>query len=141
MELKPCEKPNLNQMKSRLDAKKRELGLLEADLNVIINGLAKAGADVTAASSDICNKVNNTVAINADARVAPIFAEWSALSLQVKELKDLVSVVQSVSTNTIRATEWMVRNGGQALGIVDIDEASFEGCLSAVNGGKIALYV
>lgn len=138
---KACELPNLGSLIDQLAAKKRERDLLQIDLDVLIKGIGSLAADLSAVSSDICNKTKDTDAINLDPRVAGVFSEWAALSLQVNELQDIVSAVQDASNNTLRAGQWLVKNGGEALGIVDIDEASFEGCISSVNGGKVALSI
>ena len=96
---------------------------------------------LTGVAANTCDKLKDTEAINADPEVQPFFAKWSGLSLQVNELSQLVKTVGETQVGALRAAAWVAEHGGNALGVVDIDEANFSGCLSRVSGGTVALSV
>ena len=136
---KACELPNLIELNAQLAGLIAEKELMVADLNIIINGIAKAGAELSSVTMDVCNAVNNTDLINQDPRVLPIFTEWGALSLQVNELQSVVDVAQGLTDNSLMATQWLVENAGKGMNIVQITKAEFEGCLSMISDGTVAM--
>lgn len=138
---KACELVNLAGREATIRNKRLELAGLETSLVTITNGIGELATKLSGVATDVCQKVNNTEAINLDYRVAPIFAEWSALSLTVNEYQDIVKFSGEMTVNGLRATAWIARHGGEALGVVQINSASFEGCLSTVNGGYVAMKI
>ncbi|MCR9172715.1 MAG: hypothetical protein NXI10_09500 [bacterium] len=138
---KACELINLSARESAINDKKIQLGALETELTVITNGLGELATKLSGASSTACQDLKDTDAINADPEVAPLFTTWSGLSLQVNELQKLIDDVEKTQVGALRASAYMIEQGGKTLEIVDIDFAKFEGCANTVSGGMVALEV
>ncbi len=138
---KACALPNLDALKRKRDGKVLERTTLQGDLEVRMKGFTAIANQLTQTSSDICNKVKDTDAINADPRVAPTYAQFTDLNFKVKTVTKLIEALKSTSSGALGAASWIVKNGGSALGIVHITEASFEGCLSTVSSGSVRLKI
>lgn len=138
---KACELIDLFNREGAIRDKRIELAAIEVNLNLINKGIGELATQLTGVATDVCNNISNTDAINADPAVAPYFAKWASLSLQVNEFQSIVKTVRDTQVGALTAAAWIVEHGGNALGVVDIDHAEFEGCLSNTEGGIVALKV
>jgi hypothetical protein len=138
---KACQMTNQGDRRRPIKSDKLKLAGMEAKLLVITKGLGKLGSELSGVAANSCNKVKDTGAINADPRVAPTFKKWSELSLLVNQGQKGLDLLQKTSVGGLEAAAWITRNGGRVLGIVNIEEASFEGCVSTLDGGKVAMKI
>ena len=76
--------------------------------------------------------------IEVDPRLAALIAsqEVSIGTLQASNL--FLEGIKQAATGTMVAADWIVRNGNP-MGVVNIEYAKFEGCLAAVEGGRVSL--
>jgi len=138
---KACEMSNYNARAGEINRKKLELVSREAELTVILRGLGRITSELSRASANVCQAVNNTDLINTNPRVAPLFQQWAALSLQVVEGQQALNIMRQTLTGSLNTAAWITRNAGRGLKVVHIKQASFKGCVSTLNNGNVALHV
>ncbi len=124
-----------------LTKKRARLVTMQGELDVITKGVGKVASQLTSTAANSCQAMKSTELINADPRVAPAFKDWSALSLTVNEGSEALKLMRQTSTGALEASAWMARHGGRAAGIVRIQEATFDGCLSTLAGGRLAMNI
>ncbi len=138
---KACTLADSERRTVALGGKRSKLLGLQADLNVITRGIGRMASELSGAAASSCQKLKSTAAINADPRVMPAFKSWSELSLAVNEGSKFLEQMRRTSSGALNASAWMARNGGRASGLVHIREATFDGCLSTLAGGRFAMSV
>jgi len=138
-----CENNKTAQRAKVLREKRAKLATLEVAHNKFTNSIADAASELTGVASDICQKAKNTDLINADPEIlnSKTYQDWLAYGAIVKDARASLKLLETGTVGSMRAAAWIAKHAGEAAGIVEIHQASFKGCLSAVNGGNVALYV
>lgn len=140
---KACTFNNMTERRSSIAAKKAEVIALETEIGDLSDVINQLNESIKNISADICNKVNDTDAVMLDPQIAnsQVLKDYNKYRDIVILARDAIALTKTVSVGAIKAEAWLVKNAGTALSIVDIDSASFEGCLSTVDGGHVKLKV
>jgi len=101
------------------------------------NGALSAAKAAANAASYLCKKTP----IDLDPRISSLIAAKETAIGSLEIAKTVVEGAKQIGIGTLQASKWIINNGGKALGVVNITDAKFEGCLSAASGGSVALEI
>jgi|GEM_PF-3715132 len=138
---KACDVRDFDARARRINGDKIKLAGMETDLTLITKGIGKLASEVSGAAAKICAQGANSDAINLHPHVSPTYAEWGALSLQVNEAQKLVKDFKKTAVDGLNTAAWITKNAAKGLSVVQVNSASFEGCASALNGGRVAMKI
>lgn len=136
-----CVANNFEQWNLDLAAKETEKAALIVDKEVRVKAIGDILGGITQAMEDGCKVVGNSELVNVDPTVAPKLAEFQSYELTVNGFQTMLDGLNGLSQGTLKAAEYVVRNGGSAVGILNVTKADFTSCLSIAAGGYVSMNV
>ena len=117
------------------------LAAQKTDRDVVRRALTALERGVNRAAEASCHTLADATAIDRLPGVRDVLGEHAGVNLLINGAQAVVDGSEFVTLRTANTAKWLAARGGEVAGIFQLERAGFEGCISAVTGGRVAMHI